>query len=240
VICSKNNSKHKHKSRTYVAWVAIAIASGAIMGTTRSTWAQQPEPVSDDSYANRGVEVRDTTLRGIVLRHKDVRLKNRDRRHRLVLLRTEDGFRRTLDLGPADKIGSLHLQDGDDLAARGPVVMVGDRQVLMANQIRVEGQTIRVERDARTKALTRQALRRAGLRGQQQRRSQEPSERGTRRASRDAARSSSAELNRQLPAREPVRPEVMQDDWLSEYYDWHREWDFDPQTNRWQYESVFE
>lgn len=86
-------------------------------------------------------------IKGSILREKEVTLPEGTLRHKVVELKTEDGRRIAVDLGPTDKLKSVPLTIGATISVNGYLLRVGDRPVLFAERLSPEGgTTINIER----------------------------------------------------------------------------------------------
>lgn len=84
---------------------------------------------------------------GQIVRTKKVAVRGQNREHMIVLLKSEDGKRRTADLGPVKKLDQLRLSSGDTITLNGRVARIGDRQVLMATSVQKEdGESVSINR----------------------------------------------------------------------------------------------
>ena len=81
---------------------------------------------------------------GEILRLKRIPLRNTNIQHTAVLLKTNDGKRRVVDLGPTQNLRQLDLQEGDQVSVRGGIVRIGDSRIFFARQVRSDGETVNV------------------------------------------------------------------------------------------------
>lgn len=120
-----------------------------------------------------GRQQRSISAPGKIKRLKEVELRGADEKHTVVLLESEKGNTRVVDLGASDNLAELDLQEGDTIAVEGDVVQVGNRQVLMARNVRSKDKTRKINRsrdesrmasrnrgEPRRRAQTREASRR--------------------------------------------------------------------------------
>ncbi|MAT16688.1 MAG: hypothetical protein CMJ46_15620 [Planctomyces sp.] len=75
---------------------------------------------------------------GQVEKTKRVRVRHTGEEHLIAVLKRENGKGTIVDLGPVKDIERFGLATGDTIMARGDLVAVGNREVLMARQIRNE------------------------------------------------------------------------------------------------------
>ncbi|MCO6046624.1 hypothetical protein NG895_22225 [Aeoliella sp. ICT_H6.2] len=72
-----------------------------------------------------------------------------------------------VDLGPADKASGWSISEGTQLAARGPVTQVGDKQVMLAKKVKIGQNEASVDRDKAKVTGTIKSLKKASVRGTQ-------------------------------------------------------------------------
>ena len=77
------------------------------------------------------------------------RVSVRDTQHLIATVEQENGRRIVVDLGPANKLNNIDLQQGDRLSARGPAILVGDKRIMLAQQVQVNGQPAQIQRSGR-------------------------------------------------------------------------------------------
>lgn len=91
-----------------------------------------------------GQELGQQTLQGRIESIRRIQLRdpfgNRER-HTIVTVRLQDGTHRTVDLGPNVRLDELDLQRGDRLFVRGELGTIDNRNVLMADVVRANGET---------------------------------------------------------------------------------------------------
>ena len=75
--------------------------------------------------------------------------KGKAQQNRVVLLQTDQGRQIVVDLGPAQALQGVSLQQGAQLDASGQWIRIGDRPVLWANQVTVDGKTMQIKRPQR-------------------------------------------------------------------------------------------
>lgn len=94
---------------------------------------------------------RRAAVRGKVEQTKRVEVRDLGVDHLVVLVRTDNGKVRIVDLGPVDNLNRVRFARGDTIVADGNVVAVGDRQVLMARRVGSEDQQQDIQRDSAKK-----------------------------------------------------------------------------------------
>ncbi len=70
----------------------------------------------------------------------------RDTKHLIVKMEKPDGSEFIVELGPASKLQQLNIAEGDHISVRGPMTKVGDRKVLIAQALRVDGNSQGLEK----------------------------------------------------------------------------------------------
>ncbi len=73
----------------------------------------------------------------------------RDSKHLVAMVQRESGDSKQeiiIDLGPAEKLSSMSIEKGTQLKATGPMAKVGDKRVLVAQKVSVDGQSKQIER----------------------------------------------------------------------------------------------
>lgn len=83
-------------------------------------------------------------ISGTVSQKKQVNVASNQ--HLLVSLRDN---KLTVDLGPVDDFDNVEVDAGDQLIATGPVVMVGNRKVMVAQQASIDGEKLAIQREGR-------------------------------------------------------------------------------------------
>ncbi|WP_372897927.1 hypothetical protein [Stieleria sp.] len=73
--------------------------------------------------------------------------KIRGNTHQLAKLKTDQGKKLLVDLGPKDRL-KLDMKSGSEVTVTGPAIKVKDRSVLIARQVTVGDETMQVERMA--------------------------------------------------------------------------------------------
>ncbi|HJT20487.1 MAG TPA: hypothetical protein VJ746_08450 [Nitrospira sp.] len=86
-------------------------------------------------------------LHGTVKRVKRVALRGAEGDHLVALIAGNAGRRMVVDLGPASNYRETPVMTGDRIAAMGPFAWISDRKVLFAQQVRVNGETVKVVRE---------------------------------------------------------------------------------------------
>lgn len=91
---------------------------------------------------------------GTVIATKTVRIRGYEQPNFVALIRTNKGNRRVaIDLGPRRDLEKMDIGRGETLAAVGPVVRVGDEQILVASRARIGDQVIDVDRSGQIRAM---------------------------------------------------------------------------------------
>jgi hypothetical protein len=103
---------------------------------------------------------------GQVLRTKHVEVRTLDpkgqaKQNFVALLQTDQGRRVVVDLGPPQQLQAVSLKQGMQVDAHGQWVRIGDRPVLWASRLTVDGKTVQIRRPQRTqpRQLTGQIMR---------------------------------------------------------------------------------
>ncbi len=121
-------------------------------GVYDSTNANQFQPVSDSNQQqaknDRPDNARSKKVKGNVANTKKVLV--RDTKHLVVEIKPESGKRCFVDLGPADELGGKEIGEGQTLQARGPEVKVGDKKVIVAQQMTLNGKSTQIDRKRET------------------------------------------------------------------------------------------
>lgn len=93
-----------------------------------------------------GQDARRGQTTGTVVQTKRVGVRGSDRQHLVVLLRTERGNRVAVDLGDVNRLDREAPSRGDQIRVRGRLVRIGDRNVIVGEQLqRRGGRTVRIE-----------------------------------------------------------------------------------------------
>lgn len=97
-------------------------------------------------------ERRNIAGRGRLSQQKVVQVRDRSGRtadHLVVLLETDQGHRRVVDLGPVENLRTMRLATGDTIAVKGQVIAVGDKQILVATDVQSGDRSARISRGSR-------------------------------------------------------------------------------------------
>lgn len=116
---------------------------------------------------------------GEVVKTKRVSVRGSDRQHLIVLLKTDRGHRVPVDLGDVNRLRQ-RPQEGDRVRVGGRVVQIGDRRVLIGEQLGAGGRMVRIQQPSRDQFVSERD--RAGRRSP---RSDQPTRRDSRQTSRD-------------------------------------------------------
>ena len=87
-------------------------------------------------------------VQGDVEKLKTVNLAGMDEPHVLAVVRTQDGRKVPVDLGPKSDLEDLKLSKGDSVQAQAREGRINESRVLMAVNLRAGGEQIRVRRDS--------------------------------------------------------------------------------------------
>lgn len=117
--------------------------------------AQAHKKVRNESAQHAMQRVRkEREVTGKVLNTKTVGFRGTDQANQVVLLQTKKHNRHLdVDLGPKEQLEKLNIKQGQNLAVRGRVINVGDRQVLVADKIKRGDKTLDIDRTAQLKRL---------------------------------------------------------------------------------------
>lgn len=83
-------------------------------------------------------------ISGTIIRTKLVDVKGTADRHQVVLLRTERGKRVPIDLGPTKGLRDVTIKSGQDVTAYGTIARIGEKSLVIAEQLRVGDQQVRL------------------------------------------------------------------------------------------------
>jgi hypothetical protein len=84
---------------------------------------------------------------GTIIDTKTVEIRGADSENMIALIKTKRGNQRlVVDLGPTAQLTDLDIDNGEQIAAQGVVVTMGDRNLLVANQVKAEGRTLEINR----------------------------------------------------------------------------------------------
>lgn len=104
---------------------------------------------SDRSYypeesALAGPPIR--TVSGTIQDLKEISLAGVEQKHRIARVKTKEGRVARVDLGPAENLRRLDLQNGDQITVHGRKGTINEKGMLMAERIEASGRTITVSR----------------------------------------------------------------------------------------------
>jgi len=107
---------------------------------------QQATPPTQTQPAPKKTSPSITAITGLVLKEKDVTFKQKSGANRVILIKTDDDKRLAVDLGPTQNLKDFASLLGKNIQAEGRLVRIGNRMVLMANQLTVNGKTTQILR----------------------------------------------------------------------------------------------
>jgi hypothetical protein len=85
-------------------------------------------------------------VKGDVVKEKEVKLQDTGNTVTAVLLKTESNRYVVVDLGPTEQLRDAKIESGTQLEAQGQIVRIGDRLVLLADQVTIGGETMKIDR----------------------------------------------------------------------------------------------
>ncbi|REK12683.1 MAG: hypothetical protein DWQ37_11405 [Planctomycetota bacterium] len=110
------------------------------------------ESVTLGREQDRGVK----RVQGAVMNLRTARLRNLNAPFLVARLQLNGGRNQTVILGPKEKLRNLDIQTGDDLQMLVRRGTLNDQPALIAEQVRTNGQTVRVQRPRRDQLDARQ------------------------------------------------------------------------------------
>lgn len=110
---------------------------------------------------------------GQIVRTKKAGVRGQPVEHLIVLVKSEQGNVRIVDLGPVKNLQNVKIATGDTIAFTGEVVAVGDRQVLMADRLRKDGRETQIDRQSSRRDSRQRSGPEANRRGQEAKPGQE-------------------------------------------------------------------
>jgi S1-C subfamily serine protease len=123
---------------------------------------QRPDQASRQGQQNR------RQVSGEIVKTKRVDVRNSDRQHLVALLKTDDGNRLIVDLGSPGRLGDQMPKIGDQISATGRSARVGDRTIIVADQLRNGDQTVRIDHSGWMQRRSQPASRQHGQQDRQQ------------------------------------------------------------------------
>jgi sporulation protein YlmC with PRC-barrel domain len=149
----------------------VLAAALLLMGSTghaQYTYKKTKDQSASQSQTQSGKsqQAAQQQVAGQVKRTKNVEVRTLDpkgqaKQNRVVLLQTDQGRQVVVDLGPSPALQGVSLQQGTQLNASGQWIRIGDRPVLWATQVTVDGETIQIKRPRRgqSRQITGQIMR---------------------------------------------------------------------------------
>jgi len=159
----------KHRITAPLLLVSALLLVGST-GHAQYTYSKSKEGSASQGHTQRQAGKQESAaeqqVSGQVSRTKNVEVRTLDpkgkaQQNRVVLLQTDQGRRIVVDLGPAQALQGVSLQQGAQLDASGQWIRIGDRPVLWANRVSVDGKTVQIKRPQRdqSRQITGQILR---------------------------------------------------------------------------------
>lgn len=142
------------------AWLLTAglLCGGAAVASADPETGQQGQMMSPQMHQQQMMKNQQRatrTVTGRVLATKTVQLRGTNQRNLVALVRTPEGMRRLVDLGPRSDARQLQLAAGDQLAVRGPVATVNGRQIVIAEQARSDAASLDIDRSMQRQQFDR-------------------------------------------------------------------------------------
>ncbi len=100
---------------------------------------------SDSKKQGESMQSRAQRTQGTVAKVKKVKVRGNE--HLLVRLDGGEGKQSTVDLGPATALKDRDITEGIKIQADGPVVKVGEKRLLVAKSVKIDGETFKPNRD---------------------------------------------------------------------------------------------
>ncbi|WP_447978293.1 hypothetical protein [Candidatus Nitrospira bockiana] len=94
----------------------------------------------------RGPRARVREVQGQVEAAKELKLRGSERKHLVARIKTDEGTRMAVDLGDRHDLQGLSIKDGQEIAAKGPVIRLGDKPLLVAQEVTADGKTAQIDR----------------------------------------------------------------------------------------------
>lgn len=95
-------------------------------------------------------------VRGQIANLRTARFRGQDQQFRVAQIELNDGDTETVILGPQERLGNLNLQQGDDVRLLVRPGRLNDESVLIAEQVRANERTVRIERPDDRRLTSRQ------------------------------------------------------------------------------------
>jgi hypothetical protein len=143
------------KLRTMIAMSTLAgvVATGSVLTSSEAAASDKRLREESAEQAQKRTS-KQREVSGTVLDMKKVKFKGTDQANVVALLQTNKNHRRlAVDLGPEAQLKKMNLKKGQQLAASGVVLNVGDRPVFVADQVKRGDKSIAIDRLAQMKAL---------------------------------------------------------------------------------------
>ena len=132
-----------------VLWAMLLLLGGTAIAQS-SDQKQGSQSSTQSQSQSQQQSKQQKQVSGTVVRSENVQIQDQGRdteqQNRVILLQTQDGQHLVIDLGPEEYLQHVRLLPGTHLKAQGRIVRMGDRAVLLAQQIETQGQSLRVQR----------------------------------------------------------------------------------------------
>jgi hypothetical protein len=144
---SSNGSSNLEKSIQHQQQEVQRIL-GSDQGTEQTTEknaekvvGQITQPPAQTQPAEKTTSPSFSAVTGLVLKEKDVSFKHKTGMNRVILIKGNDGTRLAVDLGPSGNLTEVSTLIGKNVRLEGQMVRIGNRMVLMATKLTVNGKT---------------------------------------------------------------------------------------------------
>jgi len=125
-----------------MAFYLIALLCAAQgWGQSQGTASQDPKQKDARQQADQ-----QRRIQGQIVKEKEVKIRNTDRRNKVVLLKTQGDQKIAVDLGPVDKLKEVQVKKDQQITVQGKSVRIGDRPVFFADKLTVGDKTVQIER----------------------------------------------------------------------------------------------
>jgi hypothetical protein len=93
------------------------------------------------------------SMTGLILESKDVQVKNKDVKNKVILLKTQDDHIIVADLGPAKDLQDVAFDKDKEIYLEGDRVRIGNRPVLLVTKTNIDNREVKIKRSERTTAV---------------------------------------------------------------------------------------
>ncbi len=128
--------------RVYVKGICLSLEGTPFILTEQ--FKAQGQTFQGGPQAHEELLRRSETIKGKVVRTRDIDLPGLEHEVLVAVVKGEDGHRYVVGLGTNQELGNMEINKGDQVSIRGPVFEFEGQRVLLGRQVTAHGQTVQL------------------------------------------------------------------------------------------------